>query len=91
MIWKKKISNYEEISSEKAKERDAFRWRLRFRPNGGRHVLGVAVDDQLLIPLILDLIIGACLGLGGFFSFAHLGVKRNAWRTPIWFEVVVEP
>jgi DMSO reductase anchor subunit len=26
--------------------------------------------------------IGACLGLGGFFSFAHLGAKRNAWRAP---------
>ncbi len=24
--------------------------------------------------------IGACLGVGGFFSFAHLGAKRNAWR-----------
>jgi DMSO reductase anchor subunit len=32
--------------------------------------------------LIPYLIIGACLGLGGFFSFAHLGAKRNAWRAP---------
>jgi DMSO reductase anchor subunit len=34
------------------------------------------------IPLIPNLFIGACLGLGGFFSFAHLGAKRNAWRAP---------
>ena len=34
------------------------------------------------IPLIPYLIIGACLGIGGFFSFAHLGAKRNAWRAP---------
>ncbi len=30
-----------------------------------------------LIPLA---VIGASLGLGLFFSFAHLGTKRNAWR-----------
>jgi len=34
------------------------------------------------ISLIPYLIIGVCLGLGGFFSFAHLGAKRNAWRAP---------
>jgi DMSO reductase anchor subunit len=34
------------------------------------------------IPLILYLLIGVCLGIGGLFSFAHLGAKRNAWRAP---------
>jgi anaerobic dimethyl sulfoxide reductase subunit C (anchor subunit) len=36
-------------------------------------------DSVSLIPYLF---IGACLGLGGLFSFAHLGAKRNAWRAP---------
>jgi len=36
--------------------------------------------DAWPLRLIPYLIIGACLGAGGFFSFAHLGTKRNAWR-----------
>jgi anaerobic dimethyl sulfoxide reductase subunit B (iron-sulfur subunit) len=34
------------------------------------------------IPSIPYLLIGVCLAFGGFFSFAHLGAKRNAWRAP---------
>jgi DMSO reductase iron-sulfur subunit len=36
--------------------------------------------DAWLLRLIPYLIVGACLGAGGLFSFAHLGSKRNAWR-----------
>jgi anaerobic dimethyl sulfoxide reductase subunit B (iron-sulfur subunit) len=39
----------------------------------------VQFDSRLLVR-IPYLIIGACLGIGGFSSFAHLGKKSNAWR-----------
>jgi len=36
--------------------------------------------DATLLRLIPYLLVGVSLGLGGIFSFAHLGTKKNAWR-----------
>jgi len=36
--------------------------------------------DAWLLHLIPYLIVGVCLGMGGLFSFNHLGKKINAWR-----------
>jgi DMSO reductase iron-sulfur subunit len=36
--------------------------------------------DVWFLRLIPYLIVGACLGMAGLFSFAHLGSKHNAWR-----------
>jgi len=41
---------------------------------------GLISDDVMLLELLPYILIGACLGLAVFFSFAHLGTKRNAWR-----------
>jgi anaerobic dimethyl sulfoxide reductase subunit B (iron-sulfur subunit) len=44
-------------------------------------VWNLAVGNQIILRAIPLLVIGAALGLGMFFSFAHLGTKKNAWRT----------
>jgi DMSO reductase anchor subunit len=77
----KKISNYEEINPKKQKrETSLIIFTILVQMAVGAFWAGQWMTDS--IPLIPYLIIGACLGLGGFFSFAHLGAKRNAWRAP---------
>jgi DMSO reductase iron-sulfur subunit len=43
---------------------------------------GIALGSLMIspVPLPIVLAIGLLLGLGGLFSFLHLGHKRNAWR-----------
>ncbi len=41
---------------------------------------GVISYDAMQLRLLPYLLIGGFLGIAVFFSFAHLGVKRNAWR-----------
>jgi DMSO reductase iron-sulfur subunit len=36
--------------------------------------------DAWILRLVPYLIVGACLGIAGLFSIAHLGSKHNAWR-----------
>ena len=75
----KKISNYEEIRPKKQKsETPLVVFTLLTQMAVGAFWAALWMTDS--IPLIPNLFIGACLGLGGFFSFAHLGAKRNAWR-----------
>jgi DMSO reductase iron-sulfur subunit len=77
----KKISNYEEIRPKHQKsEMPLAAFTLLVQMAVGAFWAAQWMADS--IPLIPYLIIGACLGLGGFFSFAHLGAKRNAWRAP---------
>jgi DMSO reductase anchor subunit len=77
----KKISNYEEIRPKHQKsEMPLVAFTLLTQMAVGAFWAAQWMMDS--IPLIPYLIIGACLGLGGFFSFAHLGAKRNAWRAP---------
>lgn len=77
----KKIANYEELRPKKQKsETPLVVFTLFAQMAVGAFWAGLWMTDS--IPLIPNLIIGACLGLGGFFSFAHLGAKRNAWRAP---------
>jgi len=77
----KKISNYEEIRPKHQKsEMPLVAFTLLVQMAVG--VFWAAQWMTESIPLIPYLIIGACLGVGGFFSFAHLGAKRNAWRAP---------
>lgn len=77
----KKISNYEEIRPKHQKsEMPLVAFTLLVQMAVGAFWTAQWVTDS--IPLIPYLFIGACLGLGAFFSFAHLGAKRNAWRAP---------
>jgi DMSO reductase anchor subunit len=77
----KKISNYEEIRPRHQKsEMPLVAFTLLVQMAVGAFWSAEWMTDS--IPLIPYLFIGACLGLGGFFSFAHLGAKRNAWRAP---------
>jgi DMSO reductase anchor subunit len=77
----KKISNYEEIRPKRQKsEMPLVAFTLLVQMAVGAFWAALWMTDS--IPLIPYLIIGACLGIGGFFSFAHLGAKRNAWRAP---------
>lgn len=77
----KKISNYEEIRPKRQKsEAPLVAFTLLVQMAVGMFWAAQWMTDSILsIPYLL---IGACLGLGGFFSFAHLGAKRNAWRAP---------
>jgi anaerobic dimethyl sulfoxide reductase subunit B (iron-sulfur subunit) len=77
----KKISNYEEIRPRYQKsEMPLVAFTLLTQMAVGAFLAAQWMTDS--IPLIPYLMIGTCLGLGGFFSFAHLGAKRNAWRAP---------
>jgi len=77
----KKISNYEEIRPKTQKsEIPLVAFTLLTQMAVGAFWAAQWMTES--IPLIPYLIIGACLGLGVFFSFAHLGAKRNAWRAP---------
>ncbi|MFZ5821742.1 MAG: dimethyl sulfoxide reductase anchor subunit family protein [Chloroflexota bacterium] len=77
----KRISNYEEIRPKHQKsEMPLVAFTLLTQMAVGAFWAAQWMTDS--IPLIPYLLIGACLGLGGFFSFAHLGAKRNAWRAP---------
>jgi anaerobic dimethyl sulfoxide reductase subunit B (iron-sulfur subunit) len=77
----KKISNYEEIRPKHQKsEMPLVAFTLLVQMAVGAFWAAQWMTES--IPLIPYLFIGACLGLGGFFSFAHLGAKRNAWRAP---------
>jgi DMSO reductase iron-sulfur subunit len=77
----KKISNYEEIRPKHQKsEMPLVAFTLLVQMAVGAFWAAQWMTESM--PLIPYLIIGACLGLGGFFSFAHLGAKRNAWRAP---------
>jgi len=77
----KKISNYEEIHPKHQKsETPLVVFTLLTQMAVGAFWAAQWMID--LIPQIPYLVIGACLSVGGFFSFAHLGAKRNAWRAP---------
>jgi anaerobic dimethyl sulfoxide reductase subunit B (iron-sulfur subunit) len=77
----KKISNYEEIRPKNQKsEMPLVAFTLLVQMAVGAFWVAQWMTDS--IPLIPYLIIGACLAVGGLFSFAHLGAKRNAWRAP---------
>ena len=77
----KKISNREEINPKNQKsEMPLVAFTLLVQMAVGAFWAAQWMTDS--IPLIPYLLIGACLGIGGFFSFAHLGAKRNAWRAP---------
>jgi DMSO reductase anchor subunit len=77
----KKISNYEEIHPKHQKsEMPLVAFTLLVQMAVGAFWAALWMTDS--IPLITYLFIGACLAIGGFFSFAHLGAKRNAWRAP---------
>jgi len=77
----KKISNYEEIRPKHQKsEMPLVVFTLLVQMAVGAFWAALWMTES--IPLIPYLMIGACLGLGGFFSFAHLGAKQNAWRAP---------
>ncbi|MBK9601435.1 MAG: dimethyl sulfoxide reductase anchor subunit [Anaerolineales bacterium] len=88
----KKISNYEEIRPKHQKsEMPLVAFTLLVQMAVGAFwaaqwmftlLWNLVEFDAWLLRLVPYLIIGACLGLGGFFSFAHLGAKRNAWRAP---------
>jgi DMSO reductase anchor subunit len=77
----KKIANYEEIRPKKQKsETSLVVFTILVQMAVGAFWAGHWMVNSL--PLIAYLAIGACLAVGGFFSFAHLGAKRNAWRAP---------
>ncbi len=77
----KKISNYEEIRPRHQKsEMPLVVFTLLTQMAVGMFWAAQWMTES--IPLIPYLLIGACLAIGGFFSFAHLGAKRNAWRAP---------
>jgi anaerobic dimethyl sulfoxide reductase subunit B (iron-sulfur subunit) len=77
----KMIGNYEEIRPKKQKsETSLVAFTLLTQMSVGMAWAGLWMTDT--IPLIPYLLIGLCLAIGGFFSFAHLGAKRNAWRAP---------
>jgi DMSO reductase iron-sulfur subunit len=77
----KEISNYEEIRPKHQKsEMPLVAFTLLTQISVGAFWAAMWLTDSL--PLIPYLLIGACLAVGGFFSFAHLGSKRNAWRAP---------
>ena len=77
----KKISNREEINPKHQKSEIslvAFTLLVQM-------AVGAFWASQWMVnsvPLIPYLIMGACLAIGGLFSFVHLGAKRNAWRAP---------
>lgn len=77
----KVIGNSEEIRPKKRKsEASLVAFTLLAQMSVGMAWAGLWMTDSLsLIPYLL---IGVCLAIGGFFSFAHLGAKRNAWRAP---------
>ncbi|MBI3175642.1 MAG: dimethyl sulfoxide reductase anchor subunit [Chloroflexi bacterium] len=77
----KVIGNSEEIRPKKQKsESSLVAFTLLAQMSVGMAWAAQWMTDS--IPLIPYLLIGMCLGVGGFFSFAHLGAKRNAWRAP---------
>jgi anaerobic dimethyl sulfoxide reductase subunit B (iron-sulfur subunit) len=77
----KKISNYEEIRPKHQKsEMPLVVFTLLTQMAVGACWAALWMTDS--IPLISYLLIGMCLAVGGFFSFAHLGAKLNAWRAP---------
>ncbi len=80
-LQEKKIGNYEEIRPKKPKsEASLVAFTLLAQMSAGMAWAGLWMTDSL--PLIPYLLIGVCLAIGGFFSFAHLGAKCNAWRAP---------
>lgn len=77
----KSIANLEEIRPTRQKsEFPLVAFTLLAQMSVGMAWAGLWMTDSL--PLIPYLLIGVCLGVGGFFSLAHLGAKRNAWRAP---------
>jgi anaerobic dimethyl sulfoxide reductase subunit B (iron-sulfur subunit) len=79
--FEKMIANSEEIRPKKQKsEASLVAFTLLAQMSVGMALAGLWMTDSL--PLIPYLLIGLCLAIGGFFSFAHLGAKRNAWRAP---------
>ncbi len=77
----KVIGNSEEIRPKKQKsETSLVAFTLLAQMSAGMAWAGLWMTDT--IPLIQYLLIGVSLAIGGFFSFAHLGAKRNAWRAP---------
>jgi anaerobic dimethyl sulfoxide reductase subunit B len=77
----KKIYNYEEIRPKNQEsELPLVAFTLLVQMAVGMFWAAQWMTNS--IPLIPYLLIGVCLAIGGFFSFAHLGVKRNAWRAP---------
>jgi DMSO reductase anchor subunit len=77
----KSIANLEEIQPRRQKsELPLVAFTLLAQMSVGMAWAGLWMMDT--IPLIPYLLIGVCLAIGGFFSFAHLGAKRNAWRAP---------
>jgi anaerobic dimethyl sulfoxide reductase subunit B len=77
----KVIGNSEEIRPRKQKsEASLVAFTLLAQTSVGMAWAGLWMTNAL--PLIPYLLIGLCLAIGGFFSFAHLGAKRNAWRAP---------
>jgi anaerobic dimethyl sulfoxide reductase subunit B (iron-sulfur subunit) len=78
-LLEKKIANYEEIRPKKQKsETSLIVFTVLVQMAVGAFWAAQWMVDP--IPLSANLAIGACLGLGGLFSFAHLGAKRNAWH-----------
>lgn len=88
----KKISNREEINPKKQKsEIPLVAFTLLVQMAVGAFwvaqwmftlLWNLVEFDAWLLRLVPYLTIGVCLVVGGFFSFAHLGAKRNAWRAP---------
>jgi DMSO reductase anchor subunit len=77
----KRIANYEEIRPKKQKsETSLVVFTILVQMAVGAFWAAHWATDS--VPLAAYLVIGACLAVGGFFSFAHLGAKRNAWRAP---------
>ena len=78
----KKIANYEEIHPRKESAWDEIP--LVIFTLLAQMSVGAFWFASLLFPKPLTIIplsiIGLSLGLGMFFSFAHLGTKKNAWR-----------
>jgi anaerobic dimethyl sulfoxide reductase subunit B (iron-sulfur subunit) len=80
-LLEKVIANTEEIRPKKQKsETSLVAFTSLAQTSVGMAWAGLWMMDTL--PLIPYLLIGVCLAIGGFFSFAHLGAKRNAWRAP---------
>jgi Fe-S-cluster-containing dehydrogenase component/DMSO reductase anchor subunit len=77
----KAIANYEEIRPKhQTSEMPLVVFTLLVQMAVGAFWAAQRMTES--IPMIPYLIIGACLASGGFFSFTHLGAKRNAWRAP---------
>lgn len=77
----KKIANNEEIRPKKQKsETPLVVFTILVQMAVG--IFWVVQWGGDSIPFALNLMVGVSLSIGIFFSFMHLGVKRNAWRAP---------